>query len=91
MYVNTTNSNLDLSRGAVAKALAKAAGPSLQAECKKKQPVRTGDYAVTGAGILTNCRHILHVVAPFYGSPGAQRVKIHGCYTYTCLPICDCL
>ena len=75
MYVNTTNCNLDLSQGAVATALAKAAGPTLQAECNKKAPVSVGNYAVTGAGKLP-CRNVLHVVAPNYDGPGGQAEKV---------------
>ena len=62
MYVNTTNVDLNLSQGAVAQALSKAAGPALQAECTKKAPISAGDIAVTEGGRL-QCRHVFHVVA----------------------------
>ncbi len=77
-YVNTTNTQLNLSHGAVAQALAKAAGPSLQAECTAAAPVQVGSVTVTKAGAL-HCDHILHVVAPNYDGPGGQAVKVSVC------------
>lgn len=74
-YVNSTNTKLDLAHGAVAKALAKAAGPTLQSECTALAPVQVGSVTVTGAGDL-DCRHILHVVAPNYDRPGGQAEKV---------------
>ena len=75
MYVNTTNTKLDLTQGAVAQTLAKAAGPSLQAECTRKAPVSLGNIAVTRAGNLPS-QYILHVVAPSYDGPGGQAEKV---------------
>ena len=78
VYVNTTNTKLDLSSGAVSQALLKAGGPDLQAECKKKAPISVGDVAVTGGGKL-ECLHIFHVVIPSYDGPGGQAEKVmHG-------------
>ena len=73
MYVNTTNADLDLSQGPVARALSKAAGPALQAECTKKAPISAGDIAVTGSGKL-QCRHVIHVVASKY-QPNQVEVR----------------
>ena len=75
MYINTTNEELDLTQGAVAKELAKAAGPALQAECNKKAPIPIGGVAVTGPGKLP-CRHVFHVNAPNYDGPGGQAEKV---------------
>lgn len=63
--MNTTNPNLDLSQGAVARALLKAGGPSLQQECGNIAPIAVGDVAVTGPGKLP-CRYVLHTVLPAY-------------------------
>ena len=73
MYVNTTNVDLNLSQGAVAQALSKAAGPALQAECTKKAPISAGDIAVTEGGRL-QCRHVIHVVASSYQKQ-AEKVR----------------
>ena len=75
MYVNTTNTKLSLAQGAVSKALLKAGGPDLQAECDKKAPISSGDVAVTGGGKM-ECRHIFHVVIPNYDGPGGQAEKV---------------
>ena len=73
MYVNTTNADLDLTQGPVAQALSKAAGPTLQAECKKKAPISVGNIAVTGGGKL-QCCHVIHVVASKY-QPNQVEVR----------------
>ena len=75
VYINSSNGNLDLTQGAVAQAMAKAAGPALQAECKKKAPIPAGGVAVTGAGELT-CRYVFHVNAPSYDGAGGQAEKV---------------
>ena len=77
MYVNTTNVDLNLSQGAVAQALSKAAGPALQAECTKKAPISVGDIAVTGGGRLP-CRYVLHTVAAQYPRREKQAEKVRG-------------
>ena len=73
MYVNTTNTNLDLSFGEVAQALSKAAGPTLQAECTNKAPISVGEIAVTGGGRLQS-RYVFHVVASQYDHQ-AEKVR----------------
>ena len=75
MYVNTTNVDLNLSQGAVAQALSKAAGPALQAECTKKAPISVGDIAVTGSGRLP-CRYVLHTVAAQHHRREKQAEKV---------------
>ena len=65
MYVNTTNTNLKLSQGAVSSALLKAGGTELQQECSQKAPIRVGDVASTGPGKLP-CQLVFHNVLPSY-------------------------
>lgn len=68
---------MDLSGGAVAQALAKAAGPALQAECTKKAPLAAGDILVTGAGDILRCQCIIHVNCPGYDrNPGGQAEDV---------------
>lgn len=88
MYVNTTNTELNLSHGGVAQALSTAAGPSLQDECKRKAPIPVGGIAVTGGGKL-QCQYVFHTVAAGYDGPGKQAEKVsHPCYRLTCS--CNC-
>ena len=75
VYVNTTNTKLDLSSGAVSQLLLKLGGPDLQAECNKKGSISVGEVAVTGGGKL-ECRHIFHVVIPRYDGPEGQAEKV---------------
>ena len=74
--MNSTNGNLDLSRGAVAQALTKAAGPSLQAECTNKAPIATGEIAVTGPGKILRCKCIIHINCPGYDKRGGQAEDV---------------
>ena len=76
MYINTSNGELDLSQGAVSKALAAAAGPTLQAECSKKKPLQVGGIATTTGGQL-QCQYVIHTVLPAYDGAGgvAEQVR----------------
>ena len=75
VYVNTTNGNLDLSQGAVASALLKAGGKSLQQECTKVAPINVGDVATTGPGNIS-CHHIFHTVMPSYKKHPSEAEKV---------------
>ena len=70
------NGKLDPSDDAVSQALAKAAGPSLQAECKKKAPIDVGEIAVTKPGDIQRCRFILHINCPGYDQSGRQAENV---------------
>ena len=67
---------MDLSGGAVAQALASAAGPSLQAECSKKAPIGVGEIAVTGPGNIRRCKCIVHINCPGYDHSGGQAEAV---------------
>ncbi|XP_066277271.1 protein mono-ADP-ribosyltransferase PARP14-like isoform X2 [Branchiostoma lanceolatum] len=63
--VNSTNEQLDLTRGAVSNAICKAGGDSIARECAQiafRNGMRDG-IAVTGAGKLT-CKKVIHAAAP---------------------------
>ena len=75
MYVNSTNTNLDLSGGVISKYLATAAGPSLQDECTKKAPINPGQVAVTGSGNM-KCKYIFHIALNTYDGPGGSAEKV---------------
>lgn len=68
---------MNLSGGAVAQALANAAGPALQAECNKKAPIAAGEIVVTGAGKISKCQWIIHINCPGYDrSPGGPAEDV---------------
>ena len=76
VYVNTSNTELDLSQGAVSRILAAAAGPILQAECSKKKPVKVGGIATTSGGQL-QCQYVIHTVLPKYDGIGGRAEQVN--------------
>ena len=72
-YVNSTNSDLDLSRGMLSQQLLKRMGQKLQEQCKEYVPLSTGQVAVTSAENMYS-DIILHVVLPAYKSTESERV-----------------
>ena len=77
---------MNLSGGAVAQALAKAAGPALQDECTKKAPIAAGEIAVTGPGKILRCKCIIHINCPGYDQSGGQAETVSHTYIL-CRPI----
>ncbi len=73
--MNSANRNLDLSQGAVAQALLRAGGQTLQTECTAKAPIRTGDVVPTKPGNI-RCQYILHTVVPNFDQPGGKAQKV---------------
>ena len=71
VYVNTTNTDLNLSQGAVSLALLQAGGARLQQECSQKAPIRMGDVADTGPGNLS-CQSVFHTALPSYNKSGEK-------------------
>lgn len=59
--VNAANNHLQLGAG-VAGAIARAAGPSVQAACDRHGPIRVGEAAITEAGRL-RVQWIIHAAA----------------------------
>jgi O-acetyl-ADP-ribose deacetylase len=59
--VNAANNDLMLG-GGVAGAIARAGGPSIQAECRKIGPIRVGDAAITTAGSL-KAHFVIHAAS----------------------------
>ena len=85
IYVNSTNGKLDLKGGAVSMILAKAAGPSLQAECSKKAPIDFGEVAITGAGNIRRCKHIIHVNCPTFDQAEGKAEKVIKSVFFNCI------
>ncbi|KAL6472151.1 hypothetical protein MHYP_G00183390 [Metynnis hypsauchen] len=68
VIVNTISEDVDLSKGAVSKALLQAAGPQLQAEARSRiesSYLSCGNIVVTG-GYNLNCQKVFHTVCPFW-------------------------
>lgn len=62
IIVNSTNKNLNLSSG-VSGAILKAAGKSVEDQCKTHGPQQADGVVLTGGGNL-KCKHIAHMVGP---------------------------
>ncbi|KAJ8316896.1 hypothetical protein KUTeg_004800 [Tegillarca granosa] len=61
VIVNSTMDPRDLSKGAVSKAILKAAGSQIQDECLQKGKFFTSDKPLVTSGGYMNCRVIFHV------------------------------
>jgi O-acetyl-ADP-ribose deacetylase len=59
--VNAANNDLELGAG-VAGAIARAGGPTIQAECRAIGPIAVGDAAITGGGNL-KARFVIHAAS----------------------------
>jgi O-acetyl-ADP-ribose deacetylase len=72
--VNAANNDLELGDG-VAGAIARAGGPSIQAECRKIGPIEVGDAAITGGGKL-KARFVIHAASMRLGGrTGADGLR----------------
>ncbi|XP_016340067.1 poly [ADP-ribose] polymerase 14-like isoform X4 [Sinocyclocheilus anshuiensis] len=80
VIVNTVSEDLDLSKGAVSKALLQTAGYQLQSEitrAARSNSVTYGDMVITD-GYKLKCFKVFHVVCPFWngGQDSAEMVLI---------------
>lgn len=76
--VNAANSALRTG-GGVAGAIHRAAGPGLDAECRRLAPIRPGQAVITGGHSLPN-RHVIHCLGPVYGEDEPADVLLAACY-----------
>lgn len=86
--VNAANSGL-LGGGGVDGAIHRAAGPGLDAECRKLHDAGgcpTGEARITGAYGISWARHIVHTVGPVYAASRAQKCAqlLASCYANSC-------
>jgi O-acetyl-ADP-ribose deacetylase len=63
--VNAANVRLQLG-GGVAGAIRTKGGPSIQEECNRIGPIKTGEAAITGGGNL-KASYVIHAAGPMYG------------------------
>ncbi|KAK9968212.1 hypothetical protein ABG768_002547 [Culter alburnus] len=77
VIVNTISEDLDLSKGAVSKALLQTAGHQLQTEITRtarSNNLNYGEMVITD-GYNLKCRKVFHVVSPFW-KPGSADVVL---------------
>ena len=86
MYVNSTNPELDMSKGELSQVFLKACGDKLQEEAKHYSPLAFGQVAVTSAKNL-KAKSIYHVSLPDYKLPQSEMVSYAGHIVYMCVPI----
>lgn len=84
IYINSTNTNMDLKQGQLSKLLLNACGDELQRECSEYAPLKPGQVAVTEARNL-KCQHIFHIALPDYKMASSERVSYLLCILILCL------
>ena len=79
----SVGSKFNLTIGAIANAISKAAGPELQEELRKKTTgtkLGEGDIVHTRSGNL-NCRYVIHCVCcPWKGNLQQEQVRLYRIY-----------
>jgi O-acetyl-ADP-ribose deacetylase (regulator of RNase III) len=76
VYINSTNTNLDLKTGTLSKVLLEKCGEELQKECSEYAPLKSENVAVTEAKNL-KAKSIYHIALPDYqpDNHSAKRVR----------------
>ncbi|XP_037403323.1 LOW QUALITY PROTEIN: protein mono-ADP-ribosyltransferase PARP14-like [Pygocentrus nattereri] len=77
VIVNTISEDVNLSKGAVSKALLQAAGPQLQAEASSRTESSCLSYGSILAtdGYNLNCQKVFHTVCPFWNGGAGSEAK----------------
>lgn len=78
--VNAANAMLRIG-GGVAGAIHRAAGPGLEAECRKLAPIQPGQAVITSAHQLPN-RYVIHCLGPVYGLDIPSDRLLAACYRH---------
>ncbi|CAE1270020.1 PARP10_14_15 [Acanthosepion pharaonis] len=81
VIVNSTNNSLDLSSGAISKAILADAGPELQQECYRHSSISIYDIAVT-SGYNLPCDNVFHISLPHWSQSSVNLIKT---YVRNCL------
>jgi len=76
--VNAANAQLRIG-GGVAGAIHRAAGPGLEAECRKLAPIKPGEAVISGGHNLPN-RFVIHCLGPVYGLDNPPADLLSSCY-----------
>ncbi len=80
MYINSTNTTLNLKQGQLSQLLLKTCGDELQTECSEYAPLKPGQVAVTGAKNL-KCSQLFHIALPDYKTANSERVSCSPLHT----------
>ena len=73
VYINSTNTNLNLSQGILSSKLLELCGDDLQKACSDYAPLNSRDVAVTDAKNLP-CKFLFHIALPDYKVKNSERV-----------------
>ncbi|XP_065146256.1 uncharacterized protein [Paramisgurnus dabryanus] len=87
VIVNTVSEDLDLSKGAISKALLQAAGHQLQKEITTTVHagrLNNGEMVITD-GYKLKCKRVFHVVCPFWKGGRASEDRVLGQIIRDCL------
>jgi len=76
--VNAANAQLKRG-GGVAGAIHRAAGPSLEEECKSLAPIKPGEAVITAGYNLPN-KYVIHCLGPIYGVDRPEAELLANCY-----------
>ncbi|XP_073672142.1 protein mono-ADP-ribosyltransferase PARP14-like [Paramisgurnus dabryanus] len=87
VIVNTISEDLDLSKGAISKAILQAAGHQLQKEITTTVPAGRLNYGkmVITDGFNLKCKRVFHVVCPFWQGGRASEDRVLGQIIRDCL------
>ena len=80
VFINSTNTNLNLKQGILSKKLLEICGDNFQKACSAYAPLNTGDVAVTEAKNLP-CKFIFHIALPDYQNKNSEKVCL---FSYSC-------
>ncbi len=86
--VNTTNREM-FGYSGVDLAVHEAAGPELDAECRRLAPIKKGEATVT-RGYRLGCKYIIHTVGPLWrGGHEHEKELLESCYISCLLAALD--
>lgn len=71
--VNAANTELVMG-GGVAGAIRRRGGPSIQEECNKLAPIKTGEAVITGGGNLL-AKYVIHTAGPIYDNYSSKKAE----------------
>ena len=84
--VNSAQKSMDLSIGAMSRALSTAAGPDLQKEVTRLAPLALGEVKVT-KGYKLKCPKVYHVLCPFWDDRKTTCIQLYRAMVESCLDI----
>lgn len=77
VYINSTNTNLDLKTGTLSKVILEKCGEKLQKKCSEYAPLKPEQVAVTEAEKL-KAKSIYHIALPDYQPDHHSAMRVRG-------------